>query len=107
MCTVTVLAPGSGMVTIFRPLARRYSVTPSIVTTFCGVSWAKPDNGTNNGTNVASRNSNWAMRFFIFSEHPVEKVQGSQPRDDRTEGDPEAPCNGDRDDTGQQAFIAQ
>src|SRR5690348_7478902 len=40
MWTVIVSTPGSGSVRIFRPLASRYSVTPSMETVFCGSSAA-------------------------------------------------------------------
>ena len=44
---------------------------------------------------------------FHGSEHPVEEVQGKQTGNDRTEGDPKAPRNGDRDNAGQQALVSQ
>src|SRR6185436_11509587 len=100
MCTITLLAPGSGTVSTRRPLARRYSVTPSIETTFFGASAAKP-------TTEKSINSKPSRRDFMCSEHPVKKVQGGEPGDDRTEGDAVAPSHRDGDHAGQQALVAE
>src|SRR6185503_7807197 len=102
MCTPTVFAPASGTVRMRRPLARRYSVTPSMLTILLGA-WAAAPKASSNGARKSKK------RSFIgtFLEQAVENMQCHQAYGDRSEGGAETPRHRNRDDPREQALVAE